>query len=664
MSTDWNTDASGTMLGVWPAPDEPDAPGSTLGRRACEGLEESDEPDEPGSTLEGQACEGLDEPGSTLGVRLSGPDEPGTPPGKRRRLHVHQPTVAKLRGCKFLYATVGGPRPETQRITAAVCEWAKTQPQFETVCRSFHVHAFATNLVDNILSFQGTGATAPIMAVKACIPKHVSMSFAAKDVMQPPAPKQAQMTIAESVLEYYKDTVQFDFEPGSLLQAVSDPFQIKTETTCPPPSPGFDAFEVYQDSSQLDFEPGSLLHALPDPSPPPGFDAFYGGKDVEMPTLPTSKGLLHASLAQDFLPPKLLCMAVAIETARHLINATVIVLNTTREVCSTALELDHLFHKQIKIAGVLFGQGPNTDPEKLNLQRVEVRATLQQLGVVICVREPSAIRELMDTLAEIKNDKESVLGKMIMHRLERHNDSFTFKILQASIELIKERQKNNMAHTKNVAAARLEYQMSSEDAKKVPVTTLSDELRLANKKRAVFEINRHTNRYYSKNSDNQVVLKGTIWTRDDVSQTAREHAHQIEYAKTQNAKLWDMKAKWSDVGDTPLPTCLGIIMITDDFCEGDLHYARQAAASVNKETQQTPLQDQDDIRELMRSFTGHGTNDANKIDTVTPHLVVSLCGRRAQCVWAPNEPYITPNGGASGTTHHRALQRSATRDLD
>lgn len=190
--------------------------------------------------------------------------------------------------------------------------------------------------------------------------------------------------------------------------------------------------------------------------------------------------------------------------------------------------------------------------------------------------------------------------------------------------------------------------------------------------------------------------------------------------------MMEMKSYWNNVGATPLPTCLGIIMVTDSLDETyqareqdcvqqtkkwevrhtakkkseeaeaaakkavvvanaaekaatktplkelretarqkaklmleAVKMAKEAAVVPVKkgEKEQTPMRTAKNIRKLMRSFTGFEINNANKIDTITPHCLVSLCGLDKRCVFEPNGLDDNSNDEASIITNRRAIER-------
>ena len=66
--------------------------------------------------------------------------------------------------------------------------------------------------------------------------------------------------------------------------------------------------------------------------------------------------------------------------------------------------------------------------------------------------------------------------------------------------------------------------------------------------------------------------------------------------------------------------------------------AAAAVSPVKEAKPPSPKQTRKDIRKLMRSFTAYELNEDRKIDTVTPHCVLSLYGNNGRCVWAPSGP--------------------------
>ncbi|KAJ1464362.1 hypothetical protein T484DRAFT_1758155, partial [Baffinella frigidus] len=443
-------------------------------------------------------------PGWTLKKRLSHPDAPEGPPEKMRRLYTHQQTRATLQGHIALYSmTRSNAAVEKQRVAEAVSEWVASQRQFKGVRPFFHSEGVAFNIVDNILAFYGHGGTHPIMAVNACRSQHHPTCLTIIEEMQPQPLAPAPKTITEIVFAEFQESFELD-------TCAERPMVLDVRACLPPQVSAYNTIRGVPPSVETTpfTRAPILLHAQQDPfdfqtnskTSSTGFDAFYGGKDVAMPDLPVSKDFMYATLAQSFNVPKLLTMAIAIESARHLVLGTVVVLKTTATVEAAALELHNLFCQRVAITTVLLGPGPHTNTTALKQQRVDVRATLEQLGVVLCVREKSAIRELMDTLAEIKNDKTSILGRMMMYREERSLDSVRYNIMKSAIKLVKERQDINIISTKSMGAQRLAYMNTVRDAKTVPLT---DELRLANKKKANEEICQYPGRHFTVNSLNQ-----------------------------------------------------------------------------------------------------------------------------------------------------------------
>ncbi|KAJ1470315.1 hypothetical protein T484DRAFT_1753941 [Baffinella frigidus] len=683
-----------------------------------------------------------------VGVKRSGTepcpwDGACTPPGKRLRFQAPKPIEATLGGHKFLYVeNQHAAQVEKTRITDSVVEWVRGQPQFAVVEDRFLSYTFAVSVVDGILAWQGQGGTKPIMAVKACQPHQVTMSLEVMGMMKPTAPQRVPRTVAEMVLDdlrmpppapkkVSKTVSKTVAEAESALDDRSWRFELDTSVDRPrldvskcgvPPMSSYATVEemlpttptilsaTFSDEDILStFSDEDIYTAVPsegfddfyDPRSftlTGGFDDFYDSKDVTMPIMPSSTEFARATLEQRFEVPKKLATAITIVTGRQLLLATVMVLGTVPAVMDAALELQHMFHDRIKFSTVLFGQSRYVDVEALVKQREDVRDTIEKCGVVVCVRETSAIREVMDIFAEIKNDEASVLGKMITHRHQRHEDAFTFNLVRSAIKLVDVCKDMNLDDAKKTAAQRLAFQLGAAE-KKVP---LSNETLLANKMKANERIILNSDRFFSVDSNRQVKLKGSIWTDRDRAQTTKGQAHQTMYMNRMEAKLGVMRTKWFSIAVTET-TCLGFVMITDDWDEtdearvkdcvkqGQKKAARDALKAAKEETEkaakvavhkadamrvklaavETPLllrnrafravdaaaaaaaaalpsvkvakppsqeQTRKDIRKLMRSFTAYELDKLKKLDTITPHCVLSLYGKDSRCIWAPSGP--------------------------
>jgi hypothetical protein len=671
--------------------------------------------------MEGMQC--------MVGVKRQCPLGACTPPGKRLRYHAPKPIEAKLGGHMFLYVeSPDAAKVEKTRITDSVVEWVRAQPQFAVVEEHFLSYTFAVSIVDSILAWQGQGGTKPIMAVKACQPHQVPLSMEMMGMMQPTAPPRVRRTVAEMALDDLRmpppvpKTVSKKVvgRESALDDHRSRRFELDTRVDWPrldvsacgtPPVSSFATVEEMLPVTPTIFHnlPGEDIYTAPsegfddfyglkDFPHTEGFEGFYDSKDTTMPLMPSSTEFARATLTQRFDVPKKLATSITIVAGRQLLMATVLVLESVPAVLAASLELQQLFHDRVKFSTVLFGRNRYVDTEVLATQREDVRDTIEKCGVVVCVRETSAIREVMDILAEIKKDKGSHLGGAITHRHQRHSDAFTFNILRSAVKLVDVCKDMNLRDAKATAAQRLAFQIGAAQ-KEDP---LSNETLLANKMMANQRVILNPDRFFTVGSNRQVKLKGSIWTASDRAQTIKGQAHQTKYLETIQGMMKGMRKKWSSVAAMET-TCLGFVMITDDWDETDVartkdcvkqgqkKAARDALKAAKEETDaaakvavrkadvmrvklgavETPLllmkrafravdaaavaaaavvssvkeakppspeQTRKDIRKLMRSFTAYELNEDRKIDTVTPHCVLSLYGNNGRCVWAPSGP--------------------------
>ncbi|KAJ1469604.1 hypothetical protein T484DRAFT_3628089 [Baffinella frigidus] len=621
-----------------------------------------------------------------VGVKRSGTEQcpwdgACTPPGKRLRYHAPKPIEAKLGGHLFLYVeNPDAAKVEKTRITDSVIEWVRAQPQFAVVEEHFLSYTFA-----------------------ACQPHQVPMSMKMMGMMQPTAPPRVPRTVAEMALDDLRMPPPAPKTVSKMVvgaeSALDDHrprrFELDTRVDWPrldvsacgtPPVSSFVTVEemlpvtptIFHNLSGEDIytapsEGFDDFYELKDFPPTEGFEGFYDSKDTTMPLMPSSTEFARATLTQRFDVPKKLATAITIVAGRQLLMATVIVLETVPAVLDASLELQQLFHDRVKFSTVLFGRSRYVDTEVLVTQREDVRDTIEKCGVVVCVRETSAIRE-------------------------RHKDAFTFNILRSAVKLVDVCKDMNLHDAKATAAQRLAFQMGAAQKKAL----LSNETLLANKMKANERVILNPDRFFTVGSNRQVKLKGSIWTDSDRAQTIKGQAHQTKYLETIQGMMRGMRKKWSSVAAMET-TCLGFVMITDDWDETDVartkdcvkqgqkKAARDALKAAKEETDaaakvavrkadvmrvklgavETPLllmkrafravdaaavaaaavflpvkeakppspeQTRKDIRKLMRSFTAYELNEARKIDTITPHCVLSLYGNHGRCVWAPSGP--------------------------